>query len=449
MKAMMLGAAALGLMGLAAPARAQSSASAGSDPAEAAAPQAFAIHEQATFVLQGHDAFHSPYRGPQSLDPAARGNETADVGVYVGVTPWTGAEVWINPEVDQGFGLSDTIGIAGFPSGEAYKVGASTPYAKLQRVFLRQTIDLGGASQHVDADLNQFAQPQSANRLVLTVGKLSVVDIFDTNPYAHDPRGDFLNWSVIDAGTFDYAANAWGYTYGAVAELYLGRWAARGGAFDLTVVPNSVELDPTFRQFQLVGELEEDHQIAGQPGALKITGFLNRARMGLYQGAVRLAEETGALPNLAAVRQYRSRPGVSLDLQQQLASGLGAFLRAGWADGQVEPFEFTDIDDTLSGGLSLSGARWRRPDDVLGLAGVINQISKAHQQFLADGGLGIVVGDGRLPDPGPEKIVESYYSIAVIRQVRLSLDYQFVTNPGYDRLRGPISIGAVRLQGQF
>ncbi len=411
--------------------------------------QTWAVHGQATVVWQGYAGFRSPFSGPQSLPADPNGRETTDITLFAGVRPWSGAEIWINPEIDQGFGLNNTLGIAGFPSGEAYKVGAAAPYAKLPRLFLRQTIDLGGATQAVDADINQLAGAQTADRLVLTVGKFSVVDIFDTNQYAHDPRGDFLNWTVIDAGTFDYAANAWGYTYGAVAELYEGRWAARGGVFDLTTVPNSAALDPTFQQFQLVGELEEDHEINGQPGAVKVTGYLTEARMGAFADAIRLAQQTGGPANIAAVRRYRSRPGISLDVQQQITAGIGAFLRAGIADGRLEPFEFTDVDRTVSGGVSVQGGRWGRPNDVFGLAGVVNGISRIHQAFFADGGLGILVGDGRLPSAGPEKILESYYDIAVIGPLRLSFDYQFVDNPAYDRERGPVSIGAVRVHTQF
>ena len=439
-------AAALGLAPSLAEADPDASAPAAADPPT---PQTWAAHVQATVVAQGNAGFHAPFQGPNSLDSDANGRETADVTLYLGFRPWAGAEVWIDAEIDQGFGLSNTLGVAGFPSGEAYKVGAVTPYPKLPRAFLRQTIDLGGDSQPVDADLNQLAGAQTANRLVLTVGKFSVVDVFDTNQYAHDPRGDFLNWSLIDAGTFDYAANAWGYTYGAAAELYAGRWALRGGVFDLSAVPNSVELDPTFGQFQLVGEIEEDHAIGGQPGSMKLTGFLSRGRMGAFADAIALSEATGQPASVALVRRYRSRPGLSLDVQQQLADGLGAFVRAGWADGDVEPYEFADIDDTVSGGLALAGKRWGRPDDTVAIAGVVNQISAIHQAYLNDGGLGILVGDGRLPHPGPEQIVESYYEIAALKALKVTLDYQLVVNPAYDRDRGPVSIGAVRFHTQF
>ncbi len=186
--------------------------------------------------------------------------------MYAGVRLWQGAEAWINPEIDQGFGLSGSVGVAGFPSGEAYKVGADFPYTRLHRAFVRQTIDLGGDIQKVDAGLNQFSGSQTSDRLVLTVGKIGVVDIFDTNKYAHDPRGDFMNWSIVDTGTFDYAADAWGYTVGAAAEWYTGPWTLRAGVFDLSIAPNTTTLDPTFGQFQSVGEIERRYSIWDQPG---------------------------------------------------------------------------------------------------------------------------------------------------------------------------------------
>jgi high affinity Mn2+ porin len=181
------------------------------------------IHGQTTYVNQYAPGFHEPYRGPNSLI-AKSGRETWDAALYAGFRLWQGAEVWINPEIDQGFGLSKTRGVAGFPSGDAYKVGANYPYARLPRFFARQTIGLGRESEKVELGLNQFERTRLANRLVITFGKFAVTDIFDTNIYAHDPRSGFLNWSLIDTGTFDYAANTWGFTYGTAVEWYQDRW---------------------------------------------------------------------------------------------------------------------------------------------------------------------------------------------------------------------------------
>jgi high affinity Mn2+ porin len=407
----------------------------------------FALHGQTTFLGQYAFPFRAPYHGPHSLDSNA-GRETWDITAYAGIRLWEGAELWVNPEIDQGFGLSSTLGIAGFPSGEAYKIGASVPYARLPRMFVRQTIDLGGDTEKVDADINQFAGSQTADRLVITVGKFSVSDIFDTIGYAHNPREDFMNWSLVDAGTFDYAADAWGYTYGAAVEWYRGNWTLRGGLFDLSIVPNSTDLDPRFGQFQWVGEIEHRHQLWGLPGKVAINGFLTRGRMGSFEDAILLAQITGGPADIAAVRRYNSRGGVSVLAEQQVSSDLGVFARAGWANGNIEPYEFTDIDRTVAAGLSLKGTRWGRPDDTVGLAGIVNGISAVHQAFLNAGGLGILVGDGQLPNAGSEKIIEMYYSFPVFSW-RVTFDYQFVANPAYNRDRGPVSIIGTRLHAQF
>ncbi len=411
--------------------------------------QGWAIHGQATFVLQANAAFRSLYQGPNSLDPRGQARETFDLTLYAGLRPWKGAEIWVNPEIDQGFGLSDTLGAAGFPSGEAYKVGKSEPYAKLPRWFLRQTIDLGGEKKKVDSDLNQLAGSQSANRLVLTVGKFGVVDIFDTNEQAHDPRADFMNWTVIDAATFDYAANAWGYTYGAAAELYQGSWAVRAGLFDLSDVPNSTRLDPRFAQYEFDSEVEHDHKIGGRPGKLKVTLYVNHGRMGRFADAIALAAATGQPADISAVRRMRNRAGVSFNLEQEVADSTSIFIKGGVTNGNIEPYEFTDVDRSIAAGVTVKGKRWGRPDDTLGIAGVVNEITRVHQQFLDSGGLGILVGDGRLPHPGPEQIVEAYYDFALAKPLHLSLDAQLINHPGYNRDRGPVPIGAVRIHAQF
>jgi high affinity Mn2+ porin len=200
--------------------------------------QNFAVHGQFTYTDQQVGGFSAPYRGPNSLTPDT-GAETVDATLFLGARLWPGSELWVTPEIDQGFGLDDTLGVAGFPSGEAYKIGKNQPYFRLQRLFVRQTFDLDGRRESFDPSQLQLGGAHSPDRVVLTVGKISVVDIFDNNRYAHDARNDFLNWAAIDAGTFDYAADSWGYTAGAVIEWYREPWAARFGLFDLSDVPNS------------------------------------------------------------------------------------------------------------------------------------------------------------------------------------------------------------------
>ena len=434
----------------------------GSDPAAAiASTPALAdtdrvnFHGQATFTWQAYPAIRSPYSGPNSLPGSGEGRDTTDVTLYAGVRLWQGAEFWIDPEIDRGFGLGDVHGAAGFPSGEAFKEGFSYPYARVQRAFVRQTIDLGGDTQKVAADINQFAGSQTANRLTLTVGRFAISDIFDTNAYANNPKSDFLNWSILNAGTFDYAGDAWGVTYGAAAEWYQGNWTVRAGIFDLSktpaggISPEGIHLDPTFRQFQLVGEIEGRYQLWDQPGVFKITGFLSRGAAGDFAAAIALSQATGVPADINAVRGYTSRPGVSVNWQQQVTDSVGVFARAGWADGNVEPWDFTDIDRTISAGVSLNGKPWGRPGDTIGIAGVINGISKVHQQFFNDGGLGILIGDGMLPHPASEQIIETYYSYALTASTRLTADYQFINNPAYNTDRGPVNVFSGRVHWQF
>jgi high affinity Mn2+ porin len=428
---------------------AASVASAEDTPAPgSAAAQDFAIHGQATFVLQGTPGFSSPYAGPNSLTPNQR-KETIDATLYVGVRPWSGAELWADPEVDQGFGLSNTLGVAGFPSAEAYKVGQKSPYVRLQRLFFRQTINLGGASEMVEGEANQLAGPRTADRLVLTIGKFGVGDVFDTNKYAHDPRGDFLNWSLVDIGSFDYAADAWGYSTGVAAEWYQGPWTLRFGAFNLSKVPNGETLESGFEQYQLDGEVEHRHQIGGRDGAVRVTVFRNRGDFGRFDDALALAAATGTTPDTALVRARRTRAGADLNIEQAVTDSIGVFARAGFADGQIEPYDFTDIDRSVQAGVSIDGKGWGRTGDTIGVAAVVNGISKAHQRYLAAGGLGVLVGDGRLPHPGDEAIGEAYYDWKAVKGVEISLDYQLIGNPGYNRDRGPANVLAVRLHGQF
>jgi high affinity Mn2+ porin len=417
------------------------------------------LHGQATLVWQGYPAFHSTYEGPNSLPGGGEGRETFDAMLYAGMRLWSGAELWVNPEIDQGFGLADTHGAAGFSSGESYKLGFPYPYGRINRYFIRQTIDLGGETQKVDADVNQFEGSTTENRLVLTAGKFYVIDIFDTNKYANNPKADFLNWSVINAGSFDFAGDAWSTSYGAAVEWYQGPWALRGGIFDTSSTPaggggnsaEGAELDPTFSQFELVGELERRYTVWDQPGTIKVTGFLIDGRMGSFGQALAFSQATGldASDALAAVRKWQTTQGVSLNLAQQVSDTVGVFARAGLADGSVEPWDNTDVDRTIELGVSLSGKRWNRPDDTIGIAGVLNGITTVHQAYFNAGGVGIVIGDGQLPHPGLEQIAETYYSYAVSDSTHVSLDYQFIHNPAYNIDRGPVNVFAGRFHWQF
>jgi high affinity Mn2+ porin len=407
----------------------------------------FAFHGQTTLTWQYALPFRSPYRGTNSLAPN-HARQTWDTTLYIGTKLWDGAEAWVNPEIDQGYGLSGTYGVAAFPSAESYKVGSDYPYARLTRYFVRQTVNLGEATETVQGGPNQFAGKQSPDRVVITTGKFSVGDIFDVNRYAHDPRVDFLNWGLVDATTFDYAADAWAFTYGGAVEWYTGAWTVRAGLFDLPATPNSTNLDPSFSQFQLVCEIERRYNVFGRPGKVMVTGFLNRARLGRFDEAVRQGQITGTTPSIDLVRRYTSKTGVSANLEQQLTDDIGMFARAGFSSPNLETNAFTDADRTLSAGLSISGRLWGRADDTFGLGGLVHNISASRIAYLDAGGMTAIIGDGRLPNPGSERVIEAYYSLPVYSW-RLTADYQYIANPAYNSDRGPVSVIATRLHTQF
>ncbi|HLY78034.1 MAG TPA: carbohydrate porin, partial [Caulobacteraceae bacterium] len=282
------------------------------DPASDATKPAdrnWAIHVQATDVLQYHPAFNSPYQGTNSLKGTAETANTVDASIIAGFRPWKGGQIWFDEDMNQGFAPSNTLGAAGFVNGEGAKVGHRSPYYRPQRYFLRQTFALGGGDQDVDPDQMELGEKTTRNRLVITVGKFSLTDVMDDNQYAHDPQNDFLNWALIDTGSFDYAADAWGFSEGGAIELYEGDWTLRGAVMDLSTVPNNAVLTPWWRQFQLDGEAELRQRWLGREGKVKLLVFATRGEMGRFDDAVRLALATGQPADTSLVRHYRTRAG--------------------------------------------------------------------------------------------------------------------------------------------
>ena len=208
-------------------------------------------------------------------------------------------------------------------------------------------------------------------------------------------------------------------------------------------------MEKDFSQYELVGEIEERHQWLGHTGKVKLLGFVNRGRMADYSDAVRLAQQTGGTPDVADVRKFASRPGMAINLEQELSPDLGLFARASVNDGSKEAFEFTEINQSVSAGLSLRGERWGRSDDTVGIAGVINGLSNDARKYFAAGGMGILIGDGQLPHYGTERILETYYSMRLNQNFKLGLDYQYVVNPAYNQDRGPVSIFGFRAHAEF
>ncbi len=447
-----------GLLAAPCAARAQATAPvvASPTPSPTPAPERFSVHAQGTVTQQYHGAFPAAYSGPQSLNPKPDTAKTADGTLYLGARLWPGGEGYIDPEIDQGFGLGNpappgqpyngTFGVAGFVSGEAYKVGRDSSYGRIQRIFIRQVVNLGGEKQTVDPDENQLGGSVDAKHLTVTVGKYSVVDVFDTNPYAHDTKNDFLNWSIIDMGSFDYAADSWGYTYGASGELNTPQGAVRAGLFQLSFEPNGIEIDHApLRQNSAVVEVERDTSFfGGHPGALKALVYEDDAYMGSYADAIALAQATGTLPNTGNVRQNKHvKSGAGLNLAQEIAPDIGVFARLSAMNGTYEAYDFTEIDRSLSAGVSINGHLYHRPNDSIGIAGVANALSAPAQAYFAAGGVGVLIDDGA-QTYGGERTVESYYHAGFGPHAGITFDFQRVSNPAYNVVRGPVSVLGLR-----
>ena len=406
-------------------------------------------HAQNTDIVQYHPGFPASYSGPNSLRNAAEVADTVSLDLYAGARLWPGAEAHIDGLMWQGFGLSKTLGVEGFPNGEAFRLGTKVPNVTFARLFIRQTIGLGGEQEPVEDDQLHLAGKQDVSRITLTLGKISAKDIFDNNAYANDPRTQFMNWGLMANEAWDYPADSIGYETGFAAELNQPHWTARYGFFQMPRSSNDMAQDSHYLEaWGMVAEFERRYTVNAHPGAVRLLGFLNSAHMGSYQAAVDNAVRTGLPADIEATRAYRYKYGFGLNLEQEIVKNVGAFARLGWSDGQNEAWVFSDVDRTASLGLSIKGEFWGRANDTVGLAGIINGISRVHEEFLAGGGTGILAGDGNL-DYGLEKILETYYDFAIWKTLHGALDYQFITDPAYNRDRGPVSVLGARLHWEL
>jgi high affinity Mn2+ porin len=419
-------------------------------PEDTAEVERYSFHGQITVLPQGYPKLNALYTGTNSLPPDGQVRATVSNTAFFGLRLWDGGEAYLNPEIDQGYGLQGTLGVAGFTSAEAYKAGHARPYMRFQRYFIRQTIGLGGESETIDPGQNLLGGAVDANRLTFTVGKYSPPDIFDDNRYAHDGRNGFMNWSVIEMGAFDYAADSWGYTNGATAEWKQDRWTARAGYFQLSLTPNDEYIEPMiFRQWEGIAEFEARHDLLfGQPGKVKFLAYANTGFMGKYDEAVYAGFVTGTTPDTSQDRKKRTNVGGGINVEQPVSDDLGFFLRVSTVNGRYETFDFTEIQRSISGGLVLTGANWDRPKDAIGVAAVANGLSGSEVKYFAAGGLGKLIGDGGLNYNG-EHILETYYKYYFREGVHLTGDYQFIQNPAYNKDRGPANIFALRLHAEF
>jgi high affinity Mn2+ porin len=405
---------------------------------------AWSLHAQSTLIEQWRGDIHSPYQGTNSLVAQREDKHTATLTLFMGRKLWAGGEIYYDPEMSQGTGLSESVGMAGFPNGEATRAGARVPEYNTARLFVRQTLGLGDEREAVASAQNQLAGERDIERLTFTLGKLSATDVFDFNDYSHDARTQFLNWALMANGAWDYPADVKGYTGGFTAEWNQASRALRWGVFMEPVAANERELDKRIRRAHgQAFEWEERYRLGRRAGAVRALVYWNQARTGSYVTAVRTPS-----PDITLSRAYRSKVGAGLNWQQEITDDAGVFARAGVNDGRTETWAFTEIDRTFSGGVNLKGTRWGRAADTWGVAALVNGLSAEHRRYLAAGGYGFIVGDGRL-SYRPEEILETYYNWKPAEWLALALDYQYARNPGYNRDRGPVSIFAVRGHTEF
>ncbi|MGD1148094.1 MAG: carbohydrate porin [Thermoanaerobaculaceae bacterium] len=406
------------------------------------------LHAQLTVVGQGHGGFPAEYSGTNSLSPHREIDTSITSTLFFGLRLWRGAELYIDPEVAGGKGLSGVVGVAGFPNGDIVRVTSPQLKLYLGRAFLRQTWGLGDQAERAEDDLLQLPGDRAVSRLVLTAGKLAATDIFDDNAYSHDTRTQFMNWSLMDGASWDYPADTRGYTWGVVLELNRPAWALRLGTFMVPLEANAMALDhDVSRNHGDVAELELRQHLFGPTGKVKLLAYQNHARMGTYSLA--LAEAGPLPPDITTTRRDGTlKYGVGINVEQPLSDAVGAFARWGWNDGRTETWMFTEVDATASAGIQVAGRLWGRADDTAGIAFVSNGLSPEHRDYLAAGGYGFIIGDGAL-NYGRERILEAYYNFEIVKGILVAPDFQHVTNPAYNRDRGPVSIWSLRLHWQM
>jgi high affinity Mn2+ porin len=406
------------------------------------------IHGQFTFVEQGYPPFRSPYEGANSLSGGSQVANTASATAFAGIRPWDNTELYFTPEITQGFGLSFTHGIAAFPNMEAQKASFPMPRFDMARIYLQQTFGLGGEQETIEDGPLQLPGAKDISRLTIVAGKVAVTDFFDGNSYSHDPRTTFLNWNISCCGSYDWTMDQISYTWGAMAELNQKYWAFRAGYFLVPIVSNSDDFDTRFPDGEYIGELELRYSLVSQPGKLRLMAWANHANMGSYADALAEPITIPTYPDITLVREVRTNYGFVANVEQAINNDLGVFSRASWSPGQDEIIGWTDCDESLSAGWTLKGTAWSRPNDTIGLAGVVEGLSSEARAYFAAGGLGILIGDRAL-NYRPEKVLESYYSYSLNKWSWLTFDYQFVADPGYNADRGPVHIFAGRFHAQF
>jgi hypothetical protein len=414
------------------------------------------ISGQANVVFQWHPSFPAKYSGPNSLTPWAQSATTHILTLYTGYELSHTTEVFADVEYASGGGIGTAVGLAGVTDLDSVRTVqgiplATTPY--LARLLLRQIIPLTDERVEADRDPLDLARSIPTRRIEFRLGKFDLADFFDTNTYGSDSHLQFLNWTIDNDGAWDYAANTRGYTDGVLVE-YDDHWfTARFAEALMPKVANGINLDADIARAR-AENLEFDAQgklIAHRTGTVRLLSYLNHGNMGNYREAIDgyLDGPRISPPNIIGTRrQGRHKYGFGLNFEQEITSRVALFGRLGWSDGQNESFAYTEDDRTLELGSFAKGSWWHRSNDRAGLAFVANGIVAAHQQYLALGGLGFLLGDGGLTY-APEKIVEGFYTAHLWRGFFASFDLQHIDNPGYNQVRGPVTVGGLRFHTDF
>ncbi len=405
------------------------------------------FHFQSTVINQTHPTFNAPYSGANSLSANDESHLSFSNTVFFGAKLWHNAEAYTDVEMSGGEGFSATHGIAGFTNGETYRVSDSHPHVYFARAYLRQIFPLTSEKVAVADGLTQVATQHPTSYVAVSAGKFSIMDFFDGNQFAHDPRSQFYNWALMGNGAWDYPANTRGYTYGAVVEFVKPTWAVRYGAVLMPVEANGAKLSLDLQNS--IGqslEYEKSYMLGAQAGKFRLLGFLNKASMVGYNDAISWGLTHNSTPSLDTLTaKGQTKYGFGANVEQNITPSIGFFARGSWNDGKNQTWAFTEIDRHASLGFNFNGSLWHCQGDVIGVAQVVNGISSAHKNYLASGGMGFMLGDGAL-NYHPEMITEIYYSFKLPKyRLYLAPDYQFVLNPGYNSNRGPLHAFGLRV----
>jgi high affinity Mn2+ porin len=420
--------------------------------APASAPESFWdrfwVSIQGNFIRQQDPAFAARYTGPNSFQPDAEHATSRVETLYTGFRIANQLEILADIESAGGAGLSSALGIAGFPNVDVVRNPTLSELPYFSRLMLHYTVPLSQETTEATRNPLSLASTVPVRRLELRAGKMSTVDFFDLNSVGSDSHLQFMNWAIVNNGAYDYAADTRGYTYGLVAELFAKSWAARFGEMLMPTVANGIQLDWNIARARGENFEFEFHPsfLLRRMSVVRALAFVNHADMGSYREAIAgYLSGRDAVPDVTLYRrQGRVKYGFGLNGEQELTRLWRAFGRLGWNDGATESFAYTEIDRTAEAGSDFRGSPWRRPQDKVGAAFVLNGISGDHRRYLALGGLGFILGDGGL-NYGLEKIFETYYDAHLWRGLSVAIDYQHVTDPGYNRDRGPVSVVGFRV----